>query len=160
MKITVCLLLAAGIISLHSYAQKRYGYAILMMRCGDDDSNRNIVYFSPVIELNGLNFKKYTDGMDPAIPLHSVRYYNYAILKWFEIYLRQSKNIAYNHPERYERKASAMIYNRRGNCNNDKTLIGCFFTDKNELALQRTQALKEARLDTNTSDFCEVVDVE
>src|SRR6187401_1561228 len=103
MKILPFLTCSCLLFSFFSHAQIKYGYTVLYARCGGDDSQRDKVYFSPIIELDRLNFPKFTDGVDPAIPRLSIRYYNYAIAKWFEIYLKDKYRIAVNDPEKYER---------------------------------------------------------
>ena len=142
---TILLLVAllAGIFCSRSYSQIKYGYAILYLRCGKEDPERNRIYFSPIVELDRLNFDKYTDGMDPALPKYSVRYYNYAITKWFEIFLEDEYRVAVNHPEKYERRDSCVIFNdmNNGDCNGDKTNPGCFFTDKQKILTSRNNAI-------------------
>ncbi|MEO5891549.1 MAG: hypothetical protein ABIQ31_14960 [Ferruginibacter sp.] len=80
-KVLLLTVLLASIVSFKSSAQKKYGYTVLYFRCGDADAERDSIYYSPVIELNTLNFPPHTEGMDPAIAPYSVRYYNYALAK-------------------------------------------------------------------------------
>lgn len=131
---------------------------MLYVRCGNNEPLKNKVYFSPIIELNQLNFPKYTDGVDPAIPKFSVRYYNYAIAKWFEIYLKEKYRIAVNDPEQYERNSISAVYNKiSSNCNGDKTEPACFFTDKEELKRIRQQAITDSKLPAYEPSICEVI---
>ncbi|CAN5462228.1 hypothetical protein BH11BAC3_BH11BAC3_31400 [soil metagenome] len=140
-----------------SYSQKKYGYAVVEFRCSKNDADRNKVYYSPVIELNGLNFKKYTEGMDTSIPVYSVRYYNYAILKWFEALLKDKYNITLNDPEKYERQSTAVVYNKSTDCNDSKTDRACFYTDKLQLIAIRNNAINQNKLPANSNNFCEVI---
>ena len=158
-KIIMFVILIAGILPLVSDAQKRYGYAILHFKCGSDDPQRNRVYYSPIIELNTLNFPRYTDGIDPAIPVYSVRYYNYAISKWFESFVKQYYNIQINDPNSYERKFKSIVFNEKNasSCNDTKTNADCFFTDKEELSIQREEAVRESKLPIHEAKFCEVI---
>ena len=158
-KIFLLLILSVAITQLTVKAQKRYGYAVLGFRCGNQDPERNRLYYSPVIELNTLNFREYTEGIDPAIPLYSVRYYNYAISRWFEMYLKKYHNIQITDPFEYERKFISIVFNTKnaGSCNEQKTDTPCFFTDKNELALQRENAIRESKLPQNAGNTCEVI---
>jgi hypothetical protein len=160
-KILMLIALLAGIACFKSYSQKRYGYAVINFRCGDDDPQKDRVYYSPVIELNTLNFPKYTDGLDPTIAQYSVRYYNYAISKWFEIYLKDSYKILVNHPDKYARKSKSVVYNdsNKAGCNADKTNTGCFFMNKEELSIQRSKAISESRSPENQTIICEVIDL-
>ncbi len=137
----------------------KYGYAVLYLRCGNDDAHRNKVYFSPVIELDRLNFKKYTDGMDPTFPLYSVRYYNYAITRWFEIFLKEKYQVAINDPEKYERYDTCVVFNNinYGSCSSIKTDPGCFFTSKQQINMLRDQAITESKKPDHQSDICEVI---
>jgi hypothetical protein len=159
-KILVSMMLLVLLI-IHSEAQtpKKYGYAIAYLRCGSEDSQRNKIYYSPVIELNLLNFDKYTDGIDPLIPKFSVRYYNYAMSKWFSIYLKEKHRVAINHPERYLRKDSTVVFSKSAACNEDKTSEPCFFTDKAQLDLQRRKEIDEHRLKDYAPNFCEIVEL-
>ena len=143
----------------HLSAQKKYGYAVVYLRCGNDDHQRNKVYYSPVIELNALNFEKYTRDVDPSIPLYSVRYYNYALSKWFEIYLKEKNKVAINDPEKYLRKDSTVVFTKSDECNPDKTNDPCFFMDKSIIDLQRRKEIDEARLGKHASDYCEIVEL-
>jgi hypothetical protein len=160
-KILMFIALLNGISCCKSFSQKRYGYTVLNFRCGDNDPQRNRVYFSPVIELNALNFPRYTDGIDTAIPQFSVRYYNYAISKWFEIYLWKKHKILVNTPDRYARKSTSVIYNdeNTAGCNDDKTNSGCFFMDKEELSIKRMNAINESRSPEYDRTICEVIDL-
>lgn len=161
-KIIMFVILLAGIFKFDAGAQKRYGYAILNMRCGDEDPNRDRVYYSKIIELNALNFPMYTTDMDPSIPIYSVRYYNYALLKWFESFVKQYYNIQVTDPKKYERKFTAVVLNAKNalSCNDQKTNTACFFTDKNELTIQRDKAIKEAKLSISQHHICEVVSLD
>ena len=140
-------------------AQKKYGYAVVYLRCGDEDNLRDMVYYSPVIELNALNFEKYTKGMDPTIPQYSVRYYNYALSKWFEIYLKEKHKVAINHPDKYLRKDSTVVFTKSIDCNSDKTSQPCFYTDKNQLDLIRRKEIDDAKLIEHSADYCEIVEL-
>lgn len=140
-----------------SYSQKKYGFAVVEFRCSKNDANRNRVYYSPVIELNGLNFKKYTEGMDTSIPAYSVRYYNYAILKWFEALLKDKYHIALNDPEKYERQSTAVVYNKSASCNESKMDPSCFYTDEVQLTAIRNDAINENKLSANSNNFCEII---
>ncbi|MEP7142690.1 MAG: hypothetical protein ABI707_07460 [Ferruginibacter sp.] len=162
MKKTLMLIaLLAVIACFNSSSQKRYGYAVLHFRCGDHDPQKDRIYYSPIIELNTLNFPKYTDGVDPSIAQYSVRYYNYAISKWFEIYLREKYKILVNPPDKYERKSKSVVYNDsdKAGCNVDKTNPACFFLNKEELSIQRGKAISESKSPENNSITCEVVDL-
>ncbi len=139
--------------------QKKYGYAVAYLRCGNEDPQRNKIYYSPVIELNLLNFDKYTEGIDPLIPKFSVRYYNYAMSKWFSIYLKEKHRIAINDPERYLRKDSTVVFTKDAACNEEKTSEPCFFTDKAELDLQRRKEIDNHRLTEYAPNFCEVIEL-
>ena len=143
----------------HASAQKKYGYAVVYLRCGNDDNQRNKVYYSPVIELNALNFEKYTRDVDPSIPLYSVRYYNYALSKWFEIYLKEKHKVAINEPGKYLRKDSTVVFTKSSDCNQEKTNTPCFFMDKSAIDLQRRKEIDEARLEKHASDYCEIVEL-
>ena len=158
-KIIVFVIFLTVIFQSSAQAQKKYGYAVMYLRCGDEDPQKDRVYFSPMIELNALNFPKYTDGIDPAIPPQSVRYYNYAISRWFEHFLKQYYRVAINDPDKYERKFRSFIFNDTGGaqCNNDKTNIPCFFTDKNQLSLMRENAIRESKLPESEMNHCEVI---
>ena len=158
-KISLLILLSTFTCCLPSNAQKKYGYAIIQIRCGKQDPQRNRVYYSPIIELNSLNFEQYTEGIDTSIPTYSVRYYNYAIAKWFEEHLKRQYRIAINDPEKYERGATMVVYNREGECNADKTSLGCFFTNKDQLAAQRKTAIGESKLESNSGNICEVIEL-
>jgi hypothetical protein len=160
-KILMLIAFMAGIACFKSYSQKRYGYTILYFRCGDDDPQKNRVYYSPVIELNTLNFPQYTDGMDPSIPQYSIRYYNYAISKWFEIYLKDKYKILINTRDKYARKSNSVVYDDKNNaaCNDDKTNPGCFFLNKQELSIMRKDAISENRSPKYDSIICEVIDL-
>ena len=138
-------------------AQMKYGYAVLHLRCGNNDAQRNTVYYSPVIELDRLNFEKYTKGVDPSFPLYSVRYYNYAIARWFEIYLLEHRKIAFNDPEKYERNVAFNVFDDKGNCNADKTDPDCFFTDKQKIIKHRNNGISESRSAVHENDFCGVI---
>ncbi|MEO6723344.1 MAG: hypothetical protein ABIN67_23455 [Ferruginibacter sp.] len=161
-KIIMFLILLTGVFYLRADAQKKYAYAILNMRCGNEQPHRDRLYFSPIIELNTLNFPKYTEGIDPAIPIYSVRYYNYALLKWFELFIKQYYNIQVTDPEKYERKFTSVLFNEKNSlsCNDQKTNIDCFFTDKNELAARRDKAIKETKLLVTQNQICEVVSLD
>jgi len=141
------------------YAQKKYGYTVLYLRCGNEEPSKNKVYYSPIIELDRLNFPKFTEGMDPNFPKFSVRYYNYAIAKWFETYLKAQYGVAVNDPEHYQRKATSMVYDNKsdGSCNSDKTEPGCFFTDQQKLILIRKNAITESKLSKNNTTICQVI---
>jgi hypothetical protein len=158
-KIIMCILLLTTLFNLKADAQKRYAYAILNMRCGNQYPDRDRVYFSPIIELNTLNFPMYTEGIDPSIPMYSVRYYNYALLKWFELFIKQHYNIQVTDPEKYERKFTSVVLNEKNalSCNDQKTNAACFFTDKNELITKRDNAIKESKLLVSENHICEVV---
>ena len=158
-KIIMFFILLAGILPLASDAQKKYGYAILHFRCGSEDPRRDRVYYSPIIELNTLNFPRYTDGIDPAIPVYSVRYYNYAIFKWFESFVKQYYDIMINDADRYERKFESVVFNAKNasSCNETKTSTNCFFTDKYELSIQREDAIRESKLPIHEGKFCEII---
>ncbi len=147
--------------SLCIFSQKKFGYAVLYLRCGDKDPNGDRVYYSPVIELDRLNFYPYTDGMDTAITPYSVRYFNYAISKWFEIYLRERYRIAVNDVEKYERDATATVYYYQLTvpCNAEKTSPGCFFTNKEELDKLRDAAIQQSKIVAGENGICEVIDV-
>lgn len=138
--------------------QKKYGYAVVYMRCGADDNLRNTVYFSPVIELNALNFEKYTSGIDASIPLYSVRYYNYALSKWFEIYLKEKHKVLINDPEKYLRKDSTIVFTRSADCNPDKTNEACFFMHRDQLEQMRRKQIDEAKLSEHSPEYCEIID--
>lgn len=129
------------------------------LRCSKNDANKNKVYYSPVIELNGLNHKKYTEGMDSSIPEYSTRYYNYAILKWFEALLKDKYNIVLNDPEKYERQSTAVVYNKSANCNEHKTELACFYTDKAQLTAIRNDAINENKQLKNSNNFCEIIEL-
>ena len=162
MKSKLLLLALSGICLCHpTIAQKRYGYTVLHFRCGDDDSQRDRVYYSPIIELNTLNFPQYTDGVDPAIAPFSVRYYNYAISKWFELYLRDRYKILTNTPDKYQRRSKTVIFNESNSvdCNPDKTNAPCFFMNKEELASKRAHDIAVNRLPDSSNNFCEIVDL-
>lgn len=152
-------MLFTGIFYSRSCSQIKYGYAVLHLRCGNADPQRNKVYYSPIIELDRLNFDKYTKGVDPSFPKYSVRYYNYAIAKWFEIYLQEHYNIAINDIEKYERNATCVVLNDKlkADCNADKTNPDCFFTDKQKLSLLRNTAISESKTPIHENDFCEVI---
>ncbi|MCW3092414.1 MAG: hypothetical protein JWP81_3483 [Ferruginibacter sp.] len=158
-KILLLIVLLSGICGSRLYAQKKFGYAVLHLRCGAGDPDRNRVYYSPVIELNSLNFDKYTNGMDPAIPRFSVRYYTYAIDKWFEMYLSDKYRVMVNHPDKYERNATSVIFdeNNKAHCNDDKTDPGCFFTDKQKLIMHRNKAIAESKLPKHENEICDVI---
>lgn len=140
-------------------AQKKYGYTMLHLRCGDRDAQKDKVYFSPVIELNIVDFPKYTKGMDYTIHKYSVRYYNYAIARWFEFYIYQHHGIAVNDPEKYERNAVSVVLDEKseGGCDLQKINADCFFTDKNKLEAQRNAAILESKQPANANLICEVV---
>jgi hypothetical protein len=142
-------------------AQKKYGYTVLQFRCGDNDAERDRLYYSPVIELNTLNFARYTEGIDPAIPQYSVRYYNYAIAKWFENYLSDKYKVFINTPGKYARKSKTVIFNERNkaDCNDTKTSPPCFFLSQEELAEIRKSDIAEQRGTTHSGAVCEVTDL-
>ena len=142
-------------------AQKRYGYAVLYYRCGKEKPEKNRMYVGPVIELNVLNFPRYTDGIDPAIALYSVRYYNYAISKWLEEYLASHKLVIPGDPEKYQRKFRSVIFNEQqaAECNPDKTAMPCFFTDKAALIILRANDIRENRTPEKENNICEVVEL-
>lgn len=158
-KIIMFVILCTCLFSMTSSAQKKYGYAILYFKCGTDDPSRDRIYYSPIVELNTLNFARYTEGIDPAIPIYSVRYYNYAISKWFEMFIKQYYNIQVNDPNRYERKFTSIVFNSENtqSCNDTKTNPDCFFTDKNELLIKRENAIKESKLPIYENTTCEVI---
>ncbi|MEJ7586193.1 MAG: hypothetical protein WKI04_01400 [Ferruginibacter sp.] len=143
------------------YAQKKYGYTILHFRCGNSDPQKDRIYYSPLVELNTLNFPEYTMGMDPSIIPHSARYYNYAISKWFEIYLKDKYKIRINSPDKYARKSITAVYNntKQADCNDDKTSPGCFFLNREELSVQRKDAINKSRAPDNKTAVCEVIDL-
>ncbi|MEP7109814.1 MAG: hypothetical protein ABI760_17595 [Ferruginibacter sp.] len=160
-KILMLAALTTGIFCFRSYSQIKYGYAVLYLRCGKEDPERNRIYYSPVIELDRLNFDKYIDGMDPAFAKYSVRYYNYAIAKWFELLLKEQFHIAVNVPEKYERNATSVVFDNKndGSCNDDKTNPGCFFTDKKRLLTKRNNAINEDKLPQHNNAICEVINL-
>ncbi len=158
--ILMLLLLFSLLICSHSYSQKKYGYAVLYARCSKTDPQRDRIYFSPIIELSVLNFKEYIAGIDPSIPAYSVRYYNYAILKWFEKLLKEKYNVAINDPEKYERQSTAIVFNPNGNCNADNTNTYCFFTDKLQLVDQRNLSIIENKSPAQVGNVCEVTDLQ
>ena len=160
-KMLLLTMLMTGIHCCSAYAQKKYGYISFNFRCGDNDPQRDRIYFSPVIELNTLNFQKYTEGMDPGFVPFSVQYYNYAMGKWFEAYLREHYKVFTNESGKYARRSTTVIYHE-GNeqaCNDDKTISGCFYLSKDELELKRKHAIAEARDSQNSSSICEVIDL-
>ncbi|MBC7888003.1 MAG: hypothetical protein H7Z13_08930 [Ferruginibacter sp.] len=158
LKSLMFILLLISLFSSPTYSQKRYGYAVLYLRCGNTDPQRNRVYFSPVIELNTLNFTRYTVGMDPAFSKYSVRYYNYAIARWFEIFMKEKHKIEMNDPQKYERNATCVVFdNSKGYCNDDKTSIDCFYTDQKKLILHKNNAISECKLFAHSNDICEVI---
>lgn len=161
MKILLFISLLTGIFFCHSYSQKKYGYAVLHLRCGGEDPQRNRIYYSPVIELNQLNFGRYTDGVDPTFTKYSVSYYNYAIAKWFELLLKEQYRIAVNDAEKYERNATCVVFDDKnnGDCSEKKTDPACFFTDKKKLIIHRNNAIHESRLTKNKNDICEVINL-
>lgn len=146
---------------LKSFTQKKYGYAVLQFRCGNDDAQKDRVYYSPVIELNTLNFPQFTDQLDPSIALHSVRYYNFAISKWFEIFLKDKYGIPVNDPAKYARKSHAVIYNEgnKNACDDKKTNPDCFFINKDELLKKRKGEIMQSKGADNRKSFCEVLDL-
>ncbi|MEO6546520.1 MAG: hypothetical protein ABIN94_00920 [Ferruginibacter sp.] len=160
-KALLLFVLLAGVFSTLCYSQKKFGYAVLYMRCGKNEPQKNQVYYSPVIELNVLNFNKYTDGVDPAIPKYSVRYYTYAIDKWFEIYLKDKYEVLVNDPDKYERNATSVIFDEqnKARCNDDKTSEECFFSDKEKIAVHRKNAIAEARLPIHQNEYCGVAEM-
>ncbi|MEO7586330.1 MAG: hypothetical protein ABIS74_25280 [Ferruginibacter sp.] len=44
-----------------------------------------------------------------------------------------------------------------GRCNEDKTGIGCFFTDRQQLIAKRNKAIAESKSLTNKYQICEVI---
>lgn len=142
-----------------SYSQKKYGYTVIHLRCDQQDPYRDRIYFSPIIELNQLNFDRYTKGIDPTFPKYSVRYYNYAIAKWFEIFLEEQYGILVNDAEKYERNATCVVFDQKNNndCNNEKTHPGCFFTEKQKLIAIRDNAIHDSKLPTHAHEICEVI---
>ena len=142
-----------------TYSQKRYGYTVLYFRCGDNEPGKDRVYYSPIIELNTLNFPQYTDGVDPAFAKYSVRYYNYAISKWFESFLSEKHKVM-NSLDRYARHSNTVIYNDSNGqgCDIDKTNNSCFFLNREELSRRRKQEINESRAKID-STFCEVIDL-
>ena len=97
--------------------------------------------------------------MDHSIPRNSVRYYNYAIARWFESYLKQRYGIAANDPEKYERNAMSVVLDQKSSedCDLQKTSAGCFFTNKQKLIEQRNSAILESKLPANANLICEVI---
>jgi hypothetical protein len=161
-KVFLLTIFLSGIFQFAAVAQKRYGYAIMGLRCGNQDPERNRIYYSPIIELNTLNFPRYAEGIDPAIPLYSVRYYNYAISKWFEFHLKQYHNVRVTDPEEYQRKFTSVVFKatNAATCNDEKTDASCFFTDKDELSLQREKAIRENKSALHAGTTCEVISLE
>ena len=158
-KILLLIVLLSTIFCHRGLSQMKYGYAVLHLRCGNDDAQRNRVYFSPVIELDRLNFEKYTDGMDPSFPKHSIRYYNYAITRWFEIYLKEKHRVHINDPEKYERYDTCVVFDNinSGYCSSIKTDPGCFFTNRQQLTMLRESAITESKKPEHQDDICEVI---
>lgn len=156
-KLLLLTLLPVIIFYCSAAAQMKYGYAVLYLRCGNDDAQRDKVYYSPIIELDRLNFNKYTEGVDPEFTKYSVRYYNYAIAKWFEYFLKDRYHISINDAEKYERNSISVVLYDGGGCSGDKTGTGCFFTNRQQLIRQRNKAIEEIRLPKNETEVCEVV---
>lgn len=158
-KILLLIALLVIILCCQSYSQKRYGYAVLHLRCGKEDPEKNRLYYSPVIELNILNFDKYTDGVDPAFPKYSVSYYKYAIARWFELLLKEKYQIWITDPEKYERNVTTVVFDDKnnGDCKDGKTNTGCFFTDKQKLTTKRTNDISESNSPQNNHMICEVI---
>lgn len=158
-KILLLIVLPSMIFCCPAWSQMKYGYAVLHLRCGNDDSRRNRVYFSPIIELDRLNFEKYTDGMDPSFAKYSVRYYNYAITRWFEIYLQEKHKVYINDPAKYLRYDTCVVFNNtnNGTCTSNLTNAGCFFTSKQQLKMLRDHAITDSKKPEHQSEICEVV---
>jgi hypothetical protein len=160
-KIIMFMIILEGIACNSSFSQKKYGYAVINFRCGDNEPGKDRVYYSPVIELNSLNFPQYTDGIDPAIPKYSVRYYNYAISKWFEIYLREKYQILINSEDKYARKSTSVVYNDKNNgtCDDDKMNRDCFFLIREELLIIRNRKIIESSSPDKKALICEVIEL-
>ncbi len=158
-KILLLIVLLSFIFCYPAWSQMKYGYAVLHLRCGNDDSQKNRVYFSPIIELDRLNFEKYTDGMDPSFPKYSIRYYNYAITRWFEMYLEEKHKVYVNDPEKYLRYDTCVVLQNKssGSCTGDLTNADCFFTNKQLLKIIRDHAIAENKKPEHQSDICEII---
>lgn len=158
-KIIMFTLLLTAITHYEAYTQKKYGYAVIHFKCGKEIPLKSRIYYGPVIELSLVNFEKYLAGIDPQLPLHSVRYYNYALGRWFDRYLQDRHHLALNDPEKYVHESTMVVFNEKGLCNADKTAIGCFFTDKEYLVSLRNKAIHKSRDPDLADTICEVIDL-